>query len=161
MRRWGMASIGMVLLLTSCGVSKVKPVTNDFQCRVDMVYSGQEASALLVCSRDRCATLSFESPEALEGVEMIWDGERVMLRYGAMELAVENDRIPVGVAAKVIYQTLEHCRESTALPANGCLEGESAVGTYTVTFDTDNGFPLMLRCPALDLTVNFSDCVAE
>lgn len=158
MRRWMVISMLCVILLVSCAKQEVTPVTNDFSCRVDLVYNEQEASGVLTCSSDGVTELTFDSPTALRDVIMRWDGHEVSLQYGGMSLALEQDRIPVGAAVKVICRTLKACGDSSISLQNTTIKGESDVGEYTVTFDANAGFPLMLSCPQLGLSVRFYDC---
>lgn len=153
MRRLAALFLCGILFLTACSSESVTPVVSGFRCRVEMTYDGQTASAVLDRTDSGVTTLLFDAPSALDGVAMQWNGEKITLQYAGMELAVENDRIPVGAAVKVLCEALEQCASHTGER----YEGEASFGEYVIVLDASSGYPLTLECESLALTVCFSE----
>ncbi len=156
-RVWALCAMLWLLVLgvTACAKPPVTPVTDGFRCRVSLDYGGALYEATLDRLAESQATLTLTKPEALKGLTMAWDGQAVSMTYAGMTMSFEDASLPVGAAVKILYRTLDACRESAQ--ANSVYEGTVDGVPYTVSFDDRTGLPLSLSVPSIPIHAAFSE----
>ena len=162
MRKWvTVLAVGLLCLcMAGCKKQAVAPAaTTDFSCNVRAVYDGLAVTGTLVRRSAGTLELAFTSPETLNGLTAVWDGEDVTLQMHGLSFSVNADALPEQALGEGVLAALDSALDKTMTPK---LEGDTAVyegtveqGTYTLVCDKTSGKPLSLTMPSLQLQVTF------
>lgn len=141
------------------------PVTLDFSCRFSAQYDDLKATGEMVRTADKVLTITFDTPDTLSDVSLIWDGEEVRMRVFGIETALPQAYLPQGALGTVLGGALDDAldRVGSETFSNGgaVLSGTVGEHAYTLHFDGQNGIPFQLEVPSLPLSIVFSDFIAN
>ncbi len=154
MRRLAALLLVCALLFAGCGKSP-PPITEGFSCTVSLEYDGAAYEGIFTRSAAQSGMLALTSPPSVNGLSMAWEGEEVVLSYGGMTLRLDEEKLPVGAAVKIVSRALDACAAQSSA-AGGTIHGELAGTAFVIAFDEQSGFPAKLELPSVPITVTFS-----
>lgn len=149
-----------LLCLCGCGSkSNIDPITDGFSAAATIRYKEMDIAGQFSCSSDGRVNMVFSLPRSLDGVTLGWNGSEMQMRLGGMTIAVSEDSMPDGGLIRCLTRVL-----ASVKPKDGkregtdyVISGEAAGASYTLTCDTDTGFPKSLSVPDEQLEVTFAD----
>ena len=162
MRKWVTVLVAGWLCLCAAGCKKqvaAPAATTDFSCNIQAVYDQLAVTGTLVRRSAGTLELAFTSPETLNGLTAVWDGEDVTLQMHGLSFSVNADALPEQALGDGVLAALDSVLDGAMTPT---LEGDTAVyegtveqGAYTLVCDKQSGKPLSLTMPSLKLQVTF------
>ena len=164
MRRVGLFGCLMVciLLFSACANQQSPtPVTLDFSCRFCAQYDGMETTGTIERTADKVLTVTFDSPDTLSGISLIWNGDEVRMRIFGIETALPQSYLPQSAFGTVLGGALDDAINRVGnknFDADGyTLSGTLAEYSYTLRCDRQSGIPLELDVPGIPLFITFSE----
>lgn len=154
------------LLLCGCAADppaarSQQPVTMGFTCDMEGSYRGTAVAGQLSRSSVGLLTVRLSQPEDLSGLEMEWNGEKVMLRMFGLSVEVEPDTVPESALGVSILQSLDAAMQNpdggTLTDAGMKTVGSCENGSYELISDPETGHLRSLSVPALEFTARFSN----
>lgn len=157
--------LALSLLLCGCAKSPAapsqQPVTMGFTCDMTGSYRGTAVAGKLTRSSVGLLTVKLSQPEDLDGVEMEWNGEKVLLRMFGLSVEVDPNTIPESALGMGILKSLDAAMqnpEAGALTEAGVkTSGSCENGTYELISDPETGYLKSLSVPSLEFTAQFTN----
>lgn len=154
-----------VLLMCSACSGKInqpeKPATTGFECDVDMTYQDMQLGGHLTRESAGALKLDFTSPASLDGISMLWDGETITMKAGALSFGVDPDAVPESALGRCLLDALDtgyRGEENGEITDEGlAISGQSVNGQFEILADPATGHLLSMKIPKLNVTAHFSN----
>lgn len=145
------------------GDSQVQPLpAESYEADCTLEYGeGQSAALHLTRYGESLWDAAFTDPPALAGVILTFDGNAVSASYKGLAFTVPKTALPAKNMLTIVTETLDAAHAAESLPCSPqedgsqICRGESAGGSYTLTFDP-SGQPLLFEVPSQPLKITFS-----
>ena len=172
MKRW----IGIFLVILCCagfwGCEKkasqgqIHPsqvesqLTNPFESTAKISDQTIEATAKIVSEEPRSCTVSFTSPESLNGMSFIFLKDQLTVDYNGISFHLDPQNLPGGAVANMVVSALNAATEPQGVHVElkeNCIEVTGLIesGEFLLKLDPQSGNFLKLSIPASELEVEF------
>ncbi len=135
------------------------PVTTDFSCEFTARYGQMQTEGTLTRYSAGTLELAFSSPETLQDVVFLWDGETIKVRYHDMTFQITPSALPESALGETVMRVLDEiARGGGTKTENGdtvTVSGTQDGVEYTYVYNAQNGTPRSLSVPSYDLEVAF------
>ncbi len=158
-----MVVAALLLLPVGCKQEEtpaVEPVTTGFSCEVSADYRGMAIKGTLTREASGELRVSLTEPATLSGMAVRWDGEKMTMELGGMQIPVDAAKVPQGALVKSVLSALAAVPVQGELTDDGYVVGGEVDGKeYTVVCAPDTGLVRSLSVPQDELTVAFQNVV--
>ena len=122
----------------------------------------QAAKAKMEQSSPGDYVITFQSPEAMNGMEFATKGEKITLSYRGLSASFTTDDFFNSAIAKQLIRTMNAVTSKEGLSLSMeeqalLIEGALDTGDFTLKIDRENGNFLHLSVPSEGLEVNFTN----
>lgn len=149
------------LFLAGCHKQTTSPpVTTDFSCEFTARYGQMQTKGTLTRFSAGTLELAFSSPETLQDVVFLWDGEAIRVRYHDMTFQITPSALPESALGEAVIRVLDEiARGGGTKTENGdtvTVSGTQDGVEYTYVYNAKSGAPISLSVPSYDLEVTFT-----
>ena len=133
-----------------------------YTASMDIQYQDIEATAVIDQSSPGDYVITFQSPEAMNGMEFATKGEKITLSYRGLSASFTTDDFFNSAIAKQLIRTMNAVTSKEGLSLSMeeqalLIEGALDTGDFTLKIDRENGNFLHLSIPSEGLEVNFTN----
>ncbi len=155
--------IGMLFACRgSKGGAELPPVDweKSFTAKADIHFGDIEATATINRIGDGVCDITLISPQALNGMKFQYNGNDIEISYLGMSVTMDDDSMLANAMTAAIVKAVDTAARGSGISMKKSgkailLEGENENGSFSLTFDKENGSLLSLIVPALDLECTF------
>ncbi|WP_069986951.1 hypothetical protein [Massilioclostridium coli] len=164
-KRWavvGLIGIIVVFLVGCIGrtVNQVTtPLKTDFSLKTTMSYQDWETEGIL-SKTGGTYHIMLTSPESVDGMEFIYDGDKVTVSYLGLSVDVTKDSTLLNSVSSGMIQAVNHALlgADTTIKEKGeqyVIQGNTENGEYKLVVEQKTGLPVSLELKAMDLQCTF------
>lgn len=155
-------TVALIFVLTACaGQSEISVADAGYTCNAKVSYGSDiNADVKLMVMGGGIFSLSLKTPKEFEGLTFNFDNDNMTLSYGnitADSINVSDSYYGFADLMNSIFLKLTS-GNPTAVGSNGTYvySGQCDLYRFSVTVN-DDGFPVQIAVPEVDLTVTLSD----
>lgn len=136
-----------------------QPVVTGFSCDMAGTYRDTEVAGQITRTSAGTLTVTLSKPAGLDGMELTWDGQDVVMNMLGLSVTVDPATIPESALGRSVLEALDAgMRGGGKLTERGmCVEGTTESGSFALYADPDTGALTALSVPSLPLELTFTN----